>query len=163
MCLGSRQVSRLTIACYKGQSSNSLFVNCCNRTIDCFLKSSTWRGLTSSLASASCKMILQAKPTSTFFDDKVFSLLRTSILESLAAIVASPRTDFLINLLKSVHKIVYNSSAMNGRMGFSDSNFFRKGTRTFAMVTKSWSLLDWEGLEHVPWGFEMIESLESYF
>lgn len=106
MYLGSRQVSCLTIAYCKVQRSNSLFLNFCNRTIRSFLNSNTWRGLAFFFASASCTIILQAKPTSISIGDKVFSLLRTSILESLAAALASSRTVFLIILLKSVQKIV---------------------------------------------------------
>lgn len=94
MYLGSSQVSCLTIAYCKLQRSNSLFLNFCNRTIRSFLNSNTWRGLAFFFASASCTIILQAKPTSTSIGDKVFSLLRTSILESLAAALASSRTVF---------------------------------------------------------------------
>ena len=93
MYLGSRQVSScLTIAYCKVQRSKSSFLNFCNRTIRSFLNSNTWRGLAFFFASASCTIILQAKPTSTLIDDKLFSLLRTSILESLAAALASSRT-----------------------------------------------------------------------
>ena len=84
------------------------------------LNSNTCNELALFVASTSCKMILPTKSTSTFFSDNVFSLLRTSILESLAAVVVPLTTDLLINLLKSVYKIVYNSPAMSGSMGSSD-------------------------------------------
>lgn len=165
MYLGSRQVSCLTIAYCKVQRSNSLFLNFCNRTIRSFLNSNTWRGLAFFFASASCTIILRAKPTSTLIGDKDFSLLRTWILESLAAAVASSRTVFLIILLKSVYKIVcpQNSSAMDGSMGCLTEISWRNVWELLLWLQRTEAWLDWEALEHVPWGFEMIESLECYF
>ena len=128
MYLGSRQISCLTDSYCKRQGSNSLLLNYCNRTIQSFWNSNTCKGLANFLALASCKIILQAKPISAFFGDKVFFqkfLLRTSILESLAAVVASSRTDFSPKVLTKLCIALLR-------------NFFRKDVKTFkfGMVTK---------------------------